>query len=161
MSQDLDTPPENMEKSRISILRQDIDTHFYPFLGDGHKILRLCKILICVIVHIFIKGTLDLVTLQHLDMCRDQNLSPVLSQLCPFSLLWDRFIYQILRLHMPLTFSRNFQRIAVVAGIPSYPRTKASVLLPPTTSGICVLYYPSHIILISFLFLLTNISPLI
>ena len=26
---------------------QDIDTHFYPFLGDGRKILRRRNILIC------------------------------------------------------------------------------------------------------------------
>ena len=30
-------PHENIEKTSISIL-QDIDTHFYPFLGDGRKI---------------------------------------------------------------------------------------------------------------------------
>ena len=47
---------------------QEIDTHVYPFLGDGRKILRRRKIMIRVFVHIFIKGHQDLATSQHLDM---------------------------------------------------------------------------------------------
>ena len=60
-------------------------THFYPFLGDGRKILRRRKILICIFVHIFIKGHLDLVMSQHLDMRRNQNISPLFPKYGPLA----------------------------------------------------------------------------
>ena len=47
---------------------QDLDTHLYPFLGDGGKILRGCKIMIHIFFNIF-KGGIKILRRCNILIC--------------------------------------------------------------------------------------------
>ena len=63
-------------------LSHNTDTHFYPFLGDDFEMSQDTDTHYCPHFH---EGNQDLATSQNLVMPNTHNISPLLSQIWPFS----------------------------------------------------------------------------